>query len=227
VREKILIADDDDKLNELLQDIFDMEGYTVLTAYNGQEAIEQLQKNRDIKLLVLDLMMPGLDGWDVMQYALSRFDTKILVLTALGDEYSEVKVLQAGADDYVSKPFSREVLVERARRLVRRRQSEEEKDYVCEQLCVMPVAHKVYIRDQEVKLTIKEYQLLKLLMDNSGIVLSRGAIIERIWGVEYDGNDRTVDTHIKMLRKSLGSCSRHIRTVRGVGYYFEGEIRRE
>ncbi len=227
VKERILIADDDERLNRMLQDIFEMENYQVLTAYDGHEVINYLQKNRDIKLVVLDIMMPGLDGWDILEYVHSRFDTKILVLTALGDEQSELKALRAGADDFVSKPFSRAVLLERARRLVRERVGEEEQDYVCGDIRIRPVSHKVYLDGEELSLTIKEYELLKLLMDNSGIVLPREAIIERIWGVEYDGNDRTVDTHIKMLRRSLGDSSGYIRTVRGVGYYFDGTITRQ
>jgi DNA-binding response OmpR family regulator len=227
VKEKILIADDDERLNQMLRDIFEMENYQVLAAYDGHEVISYLQKIRDIKLVILDVMMPGLDGWDILEYVHNRFDTKILVLTALGDEQSELKALRAGADDFVSKPFSRAVLLERAGRLVRERVGEEELDYVCGDIRIRPVSHKVYLGDQELSLTIKEYELLKLLMDNSGIVLPREAIIERIWGVEYDGNDRTVDTHIKMLRRSLGSSSGYIRTVRGVGYYFDGTISRQ
>ena len=226
MQEKILIADDDDRLNEMLCDFFEMDNYKVFSAKNGQETIELLQKNKGIKLLVLDIMMPGLDGWDVLEYVRSRFGLKILVLTALGDEESELRALRAGADDYVSKPFGREILLERARRLIRDRRQEEDQEYVCEELRVQPVSHRVFLREKEISLTIKEYQLLILLLDNSGIILPREVIIDRIWGVEFDGNDRTVDTHIKMLRRSLGDYSSHIRTVRGAGYYFDGDITR-
>ena len=227
MRERILVADDDERLNHMLQEIFKLDDYQVVAAYDGHEVVNLLQKNRDIKLIVLDIMMPGLDGWDILDYVHNRFDSKILVLTALGDEESELKALKAGADDYVSKPFNRAVLLERVRRLIRERVVEEEQDYICDDIRMRPVAHKVFLNESELSLTIKEYQLLKLLMDNSGIVLPREVIIERIWGMEYDGNDRTVDTHIKMLRRSLGKASGHIKTVRGVGYYFEGTITRK
>lgn len=220
-----MIADDDDRVNELLQEIFTMEGYEVAVAYDGEEAIHMLEQDEEIHLLVLDVMMPKLDGWDVLEYVKKTFDVKVLILTALGSEMDEVRGLRAGADDYVSKPFRRAVLLERARRLLNEYRLVQTKDYYCGELCLKQAECKVYIGSEELKLTTKEYQLLQLLVKNNKMVLDRDTILDKIWGVGYDGNDRTVDTHIKMLRHSLGErYNKYIRTVRGVGYCFDGEV---
>ena len=220
---RILVADDDRRINELLQDIFTMEGYEVLSARDGEEAVHILE-TEEIDLMLLDVMMPGLDGWTVLDYAKRQYDTKILMLTALTDEGSEVRGLREGADDYVAKPFRRAVLLERVRRLIEERRGKREKDIVCQGLRVSRSEFKVYADDQECRLTGKEYQLLLLLMQNHGIVLNRDMILEKIWGIAYSGNDRTIDTHIKMLRRSIGDYGAYIRTIRGIGYSFEGEV---
>lgn len=223
--EKILIADDDDRINELLQEIFEMEGYEVRAAYDGEEAIRILEEDGDIHLLILDIMMPELNGWEVLEYVKKNFDVKVLILTALGGEVDEVRGLRSGADDYVAKPFKRAVLLERARRLISDYRMNNERDYVCGGLRVRQIERKAYIGETELKLTTKEYQLLLLLIRNAKIVMDRDTILNKIWGVDYEGNDRAVDTHIKMLRHSLGDeYSRYIRTVRGVGYCFDGEV---
>lgn len=221
---KILIADDDIRINELLQDIFEMEGYDVFIAYDGEEAIRILEQNENIALMILDVMMPGLDGWEVLDYVKQKFEVRVLMLTALSDEGSEVRGLRRGADDYVTKPFRRAVLLERARRLLREHRDTQEKDFVCDGLRLSQAECKVYADGEEVKLTTKEYQLLLLLMKNNKIVMNRDVILEKIWGIDYDGNDRTIDTHIKMLRRSLGDFGGCIRTIRGIGYSFEGEV---
>lgn len=223
---RILIADDDSRVNELLQEIYEMEGYEVLTAFDGEEALAVLEKEA-VDLLVLDVMMPGLDGWDVLDCVKRQYETKVLMLTALGNEHSEVKGLRLGADDYVAKPFKRAVLVERSRRLIEENRRKREKDLYRNGLRICQSECKVYIDGAESKLTAKEYQLLLLLMENHDIVLSREVILERIWGIAYDKNDRTIDTHIKMLRRSIGEYGSCIRTIRGIGYSFEGEVTSE
>ena len=221
----ILVVDDDIRINELLCDIFSVEGYDTISAFDGEQALKKLEKNKDIDLVVLDVMMPEFDGWEVLKYLKNNTDCKVLMLTALSDEKSEVKAIRSGADDYVAKPFKRAVLLERAKRLVQERAKEKSLRYECDGLVLSVMEHKVYIDGNEVKMTAKEFNLLHLLMKNSSIVLSRETILDKIWGYIYDGNDRTIDTHIKMLRHSIGDYSDKIRTVRGVGYSFEGEVK--
>lgn len=220
----ILIVDDDKRLNGLLEDIFITEGYEVISAYDGEEAIHILEGNPGIPLMILDVMLPEFDGWQVLSYVKEHFDTKVIMLTALSDEYSEAKGLRNGADDYVLKPFKRAALVERARRLLVGFAKQSGSELACEGLKILQKEMKVFTDGEEIKITAKEYQLLLLLMKNSPNVLERDVILEKIWGFEYDGNDRTIDTHIKMLRRSLGDYGEKIRTIRGVGYSFEGEV---
>lgn len=221
---KILIADDDIRINELLQDIFLMEGYEVVSALDGEQALQILERDKEIDLLILDVMMPVLSGWDVLRYIRERFDTKIVMLTALSNEASEVRGLRDGADDYIAKPFSRAVLVERVRRLVEQKTISEMRDLVFQDLCLCQSNCKVYMGEQEIRLTYKEYQLLLLFLSNSNIALSREQILDSIWGIDYEGENRVVDTQIKLLRRSLGEYGRYIRTIRGVGYCFDGEV---
>ena len=171
-------------------------------------------------------MLPEIDGWDVLDYVKSHFATKIIMLTAITDEYSEAKGLRSGADDYVVKPFKRAALIERAKRLIGYSVDEATCDLVSEGIRVSQKEMKVYLDGEEIRITPKEFQLLLLLMKNSPAVLNRDKILEKVWGFEYDGNDRTIDTHIKMLRQSLAFYGEKIRTVRGTGYSFEGEVRK-
>ncbi len=221
----ILVVDDDIRINELLVDIFTSDGYDTLCAFDGEQALKMIEKHKNIDLIVLDVMMPEFDGWEVLSFVKDNTDCKVLMLTALTDEKSEVKAIRSGADDYVAKPFKRAVLLERAKRLIQERTKEKSRRYECDTLVLSVMEHKVYIDKEEVKLTAKEFNLLHLLMKNSSIVLTREAILDKIWGYVYDGNDRTIDTHIKMLRHSIGRYSDKIRTVRGVGYSFEGEVK--
>ena len=220
----ILIVDDDKKLNGLLEDIFETEGFNVITAYDGEAAVAVLDKNPEIPLVILDVMLPELDGWQVLSYIKEHYDSKVIMLSALSDEYSEAKGLRNGADDYVVKPFKRAALIERAKRLMVGFRKESSSELICENLRVLQKEMKVLICTEEIKITPKEYQLLLLFMKNSRTVLERDMILGKIWGFEYCGNDRTIDTHIKMLRQSLGDYGDRIRTVRGVGYCFEGEV---
>ena len=222
---KILVVDDDRRINELLVDIFSMEGFDVMSAYDGEEAIEILDKIGDIDLIILDVMMPKIDGWDMLAYVKSRFDVKVLMLTALGEEDDEVRGIRSGADDFVVKPFKRAVLLERVKRLINDFKDRNNVSYVCEDLTLSQNECRAYIGGEPIRMTTKEYQLLLLLMKNAKLALSREAILNKVWGFEYDGNDRTIDTHIKMLRHSLGDYGVRIRTIRGMGYSFDGEVK--
>lgn len=224
MKQKILVVDDDKRINDLLRDIFTIEGYEVISAFDGEEAIDIIESAGDIPLMILDVMLPEIDGWDVLDYVKKHFDTKVIMLTAITDEYSEAKGLRCGADDYVIKPFKRAALIERVKRLIDCSFGEGSCDIVSGGIRVSQKEMKVYVDGEEIRITPKEYQLLLLLMKNSPSVLNRDKILEKVWGFEYDRNDRTIDTHIKMLRQSLGSYGDKIRTVRGTGYSFEGEI---
>lgn len=222
---KILVVDDDRRINDLLEDILTMEGYNVIKAYDGEEAIEVLDNIDDIDLVLLDVMMPKIDGWDMLAYIKSRFDIKVLMLTALGDEEDEVKGIRSGADDFVVKPFKRGVLLERMKRLLGDIKDRNSTDYVCDNMMLCQRECRVYVNGEPVRMTTKEYQLLLLLMKNPRRALARDVILDKVWGFEYDGNDRTIDTHIKMLRQSLGEYGERIRTIRGMGYSFDGEVK--
>lgn len=222
---KILVVDDDIRINELLEDIFTMEGFEVLRAFDGDEAIEILDNVDDIDLVVLDVMMPKIDGWDMLAYIKSRFDIKVLMLTALSEEDDEVRGIRSGADDFIIKPFKRAVLVERVKRLLSEYKDRNNINYICDDMTLSQSECRVYIKGEPVKMTTKEYQLLLLLMKNPRRALAREVILDKIWGFEYDGNDRTIDTHIKMLRRSLGDYGERIRTIRGMGYSFDGEVK--
>lgn len=222
---KILIVDDDRRINELLEDVFTMEGFEVLCAFDGDEAIEILDSVDDIEVVILDIMLPKIDGWEMLAYIKSHFDVKVLMLTALSEEDDEVRGIRSGADDFVVKPFKRAVLLERVKRLVNDYKERNNVTFVCNDLTLSQSECRVYVRGEPIKMTTKEYQLLLLLMKNAKLALSREVILNKVWGFEYDGNDRTIDTHIKMLRHTLGDYGERIRTIRGMGYSFDGEVK--
>ncbi len=224
MKKKILIVDDDKRINDLLKDIFTIEGYEVVCAFDGEEAIQAVENDKDIPLMILDVMLPEIDGWEVLNYVKTHFDIKVIMLTAVTDEFSEARGIRDGADDYVVKPFKRAALIERAKRLTGYSFDENTCDLLSGRLRVSQKEMKVYFDCEELRITPKEYQLLLLLMKNCPNVLNRDTILEKIWGYEYNGNDRTIDTHIKMLRHSLGEYGEMIRTVRGTGYSFDGEV---
>lgn len=222
---KILVVDDDRRINELLDDIFTMEGFEVYRAFDGEEAIEILDNIDDIEVVILDVMMPKIDGWEMLAYIRMHYDVKVLMLTALSEEDDEVRGIRSGADDFIVKPFKRAVLLERVKRLVSGSKDRSSITYVCDDLTLSQNECRAYIKGEPIRMTTKEYQLLLLLMKNARLALTREAILNKIWGFEYDGNDRTIDTHIKMLRHSLGEYGDRIRTIRGMGYSFDGEVK--
>ncbi len=222
---KILVVDDDRRINELLDDIFTMEGFEVYRAFDGEEAIEILDNIDGIEVVILDVMMPKIDGWEMLAYIRMHYDVKVLMLTALSEEDDEVRGIRSGADDFIVKPFKRAILLERVKRLVSGSKDRSSITYVCEDLMLSQNECRAYIKGEPIRMTTKEYQLLLLLMKNARLALTREAILNKIWGFEYDGNDRTIDTHVKMLRHSLGEYGERIRTIRGMGYSFDGEVK--
>ncbi len=217
----LLIVDDDDLLRDLLKEVLEEEGYQVYAAEDGEQALDLFWEHSDISLVILDVMMPKVDGMAVLEEIRERADIPVMMLTALGDSNSELSCLRKGASDFVSKPFHYEILVERVKNLLKLVKTE---NMECVQRGILeldPTTHKVYVEGEEIVLNNKEFQLLEFLMNNANIVLTREKILDRIWGYDYEGDMRTIDTHVKMLRANLGVAGRYIKTIRGVGYSFD------
>lgn len=219
----LLVADDDDLLRNLVKEVLEDEGYQVYAAADGQETVDIFWEHPEIALVILDIMMPKMDGIEVLQEIRERTDIPVLMLTALGDSSSELSCLRNGASDFVSKPFHYDILVERVKNLLRLTKAQNLEKMELGMLEIDPVAHKVFVQKEEIILNNKEFQLLEFLVNNQNIVLSREKILDRIWGYDYEGDIRTIDTHVKMLRANLKEAGSYIKTVRGVGYSFEVE----
>lgn len=220
----LLIADDDDLLRNLVKEVLEDEGYQVYTAADGQETVDIFWEHPEIALVILDIMMPKMDGIEVLQEIRERTDIPVLMLTALGDSSSELSCLRNGASDFVSKPFHYDILVERVKNLLRLTKAQNLEKMELGMLAIDPVAHKVFVQKEEIILNNKEFQLLEFLVNNQNIVLSREKILDRIWGYDYEGDIRTIDTHVKMLRANLKEAGSYIKTIRGVGYSFEVKV---
>lgn len=216
---KLLICDDEALIREVIKEYLMLENYEVLEAENGTEAVD-LVKNNDIDLVVMDIMMPKMDGYQAIKEIKKLKDIPFIVLSARSEEFDKLIGFDIGIDDYVTKPFSPKELVARIKAVLKRTQNETEV-LQYETLVLNILAHEVTIDDKEVILTPKEYDLLKYLMQNKNIALSRDTILSNIWGYDFYGDERTVDTHVKTLRNNLGKYRDNIKTVRGMGYKFE------
>lgn len=216
MKHRILIADDDSALRRLLSDILETEDYDVLLACDGQDALDQFFAHRDISLCILDVMMPKYTGYEVLDTIREHSNVPVIMLTALGDETDELKGFHKGANDYVAKPFSFPILLARVARLFQEKKSV----YENQDLKVDLDGHVVWVCGEEIQLTPKEFSILTLFIANEGQVLSRDQVLDKAWSYDYDGETRTVDTHVKMLRKKLGVCGEYIATARGIGYKF-------
>lgn len=215
---KILVADDDQNIAELLRLYLEKEGYTVVLAADGEQAIERFNaENPDIVLL--DIMMPKLDGWQVCRDIRKKSNCPIIMVTAKGETFDKVLGLELGADDYMVKPFDAKEVVARIKAVLRRTEKPvEEKVLRLGELSVNPTRHVVQVSGETVNLTLKEFELLCLLLDNPGVVFTRDQLLNQIWGYSFDGESRTVDVHVRHLRQKLGDCGNYIETVRGIGY---------
>lgn len=220
----LLLADDDELLRSLVKEILEEEGYIVYEAVNGTEALHIFYEHSDLALVILDVMMPEIDGIEVLNDIRKLSDIPVLMLTALGDSNSELLGLRSGANDYVSKPFHYEILLERIKNLLKMFNTRGLMNSTIGILTVDFDGRKVFVKEEEVVLNNKEFQLLEYLISNQGIVLSREKILDRIWGYDYEGDIRTIDTHVKMLRANLGKAGSYIKTIRGVGYSFEEDV---
>ena len=218
---RILVADDDPIFRELVSDIIKKEGYQSIEASDGEQAINIFFGSNKIDLVILDVMMPVYDGWEVLKEIRERSDVPIIMLTALGDERHEVSGLEQGADDYIAKPFSYEIFVARINGILRKLKKNHQAMQTVGEIGIYQATHRVLVRDQEIELNRKEYNLLLYLVENENRILLREQVLNRIWGYDFDGDIRTIDTHIKTLRAKLGACGSYIKTVRGTGYLFE------
>ncbi len=219
---KLLIVDDEEMIRMLIKKYAEFEGYEVFEAKNGLECIEMV-RNNDYDVIIMDVMMPELDGFSAAKEIRKIKNIPMIILSARGEEYDRIHGFEMGVDDYVVKPFSPKELMLRVGAVLRRSVAKEPKRDVLEfeGLSIDLLSRKVYVDGAKVDLSPKEYEILVFLAKNKNIAISRERFISEIWGYDYDGFDRTLDTHIKMLRKNLGVYSKFIGTVRSVGYIFE------
>lgn len=219
---KILVVDDESRMRKLVKDFLVKKQYKVLEAGDGEEAIEVFFGNKDISLIILDVMMPKMDGWEVCKEIRKFSKVPIIMLTAKSEENDELKGFELGVDEYISKPFSPKILVARVDAILRRA-NKIGADMTIEagDIKIDKAAHIVKVKDKEIELSFKEFELLTYFIENKGIALSRENILNNVWNYYYFGDARTIDTHVKKLRSKLGDCGDYIKTVWGMGYKFE------
>lgn len=220
---KILVVDDESRMRKLVKDFLVRKEYDVLEAGDGEAALDIFYKNKDIALIILDVMMPKLNGWEVVKEIRENSQVPIIMLTAKGDESDELMGFTLGVDEYVTKPFSPKILVARVEAILRRTGKTEEDSEVLEMGGIMldKTAHRVLVDGKEVELSYKEFELLNYFMENAGIALSREKILDAVWNYDYFGDARTIDTHVKKLRSKMGEKGDYIKTIWGMGYKFE------
>lgn len=218
----ILIVDDESRMRKLIKDFLMQKNYHILEAADGEEALKVFEENQNIiNLILLDVMMPKLDGWSVLRQIRQTSKVPIIMLTARGEEQDELFGFELGVDEYIAKPFSPKILVARVEAILKRTQSEklELKDYGG--ITIDPEGRTVKVDGKQVDMSLREYELLKYLVDNANIALSRDKILNNVWNYDYYGDSRTIDSHIKKIRHKLGKKGKYIETMRGVGYKFE------
>lgn len=219
---KILVVDDESRMRKLVKDFLVKSSYEVLEAADGSEAVDTFFNQQDIALIVLDVMMPRMDGWQVCREIRSYSKVPIIMLTAKGDERDELQGFQLGVDEYISKPFSPKILVARIEAILRRtNQTAAEECLKIGGIEIDKAAHMVSIGGQPVDLSYKEFELLTYFAENKGIALSREKILNNVWNYDYFGDARTIDTHVKKLRSKMGEKGDCIKTIWGLGYKFE------
>ena len=218
----ILVADDEARMRKLVKDFLNKNEYKVLEASNGEEALKVFEENKNkINAILLDVMMPKLDGWSVLRQIRQDSKVPIIMLTARGEEQDELFGFELGVDEYISKPFSPKILVARVEALLKRTRAEENgtKDYGG--IIIDSKGRTVTVDGKQIEMSLREYELLKYLVDNKGIALSRDKILNNVWNYDYYGDSRTIDSHIKKIRHKLGKKGKYIQTIRGIGYKFE------
>ena len=216
---KIIVADDEQLIRKLVKDFLAKEDYDVLEAENGAEAIKLFEENPDTALLILDIMMPEIDGWEVCRQVRQKSQVPVMMLTARSQDFDQITGFDAGADDYVTKPFSPVVLVKRVEALLRRNTSSAKKGNDFWGLTIDSDAHEVKINSKPITLTVKEFKILEKLINSTERVYSREQLLDDVWGLDYYGDTRAVDSHVARLRTKLGEWGeKHLKTVYGLGY---------
>lgn len=219
---KILVVDDESRMRKLVRDFLEKQNFAVLEAGDGSEALDIFFDNQDIALIILDVMMPKMDGWQVCREVRGYSEVPIIMLTARSDERDELQGFELGVDEYISKPFSPKILVARVEAILRRtNQVTDDETIEYGGITIDKAAHVVSIDGNPIDLSYKEFELLTYFMENKGIVLSREKILNSVWNYDYFGDARTIDTHVKKLRSKLGDKGDLIKTVWGMGYKLE------
>ena len=221
--ENMLVVDDEARMRKLVKDFLSIKGYRVMEAENGEDAVEKFMANRDIKLILLDVMMPKMDGWETLRIIRENSNMPIIMLTARSEERDELQGFSLGVDEYITKPFSPKILVARVEAILRRSFGVEEEKIEMGGIVIDKAAHEVSIDGKIVELSYKEFELLNYFMENKGIALSREKILNNVWNYDYFGDARTIDTHVKKLRAKMGTKGEYIKTIWGMGYKFEVE----
>ena len=221
-RLKILVVDDESRMRKLIRDFLTKSGYEVLEAENGEEAVDIFLEEKDIALIILDVMMPKMDGWETCREIRKNSKVPIIMLTAKSSEEDELKGFELGVDEYISKPFSPKILVARVEAVLRRSNAGSDEILTVGDIVIDKSAHRVTVEGREVELSYKEFELLTYFAENRGIALSREKILNNVWNYDYFGDARTIDTHVKKLRSKLGEKGgEYIKTIWGMGYKFE------
>lgn len=218
---KILVVDDESRIRKIIRDFLVREGYVVCEAEDGEAALDIFCSNNDIDLIIMDVMMPKMDGWQLCKEVRKLSKVPILMLTAKSEEQDELKGFESGVDEYISKPFSPKILTARVNALLRRTTGDSEEILDIAGITVNKIAHTVTIDGKEIDLSFKEFELLTYFMENRGIALSREKILNNVWNYDYYGDARTIDTHVKKLRSKMGEKGKFISTIWGMGYKFE------
>ena len=218
---KILVVDDEARMRKLVKDFLSIKGYIVLEAQDGEEALKVFDANKDVKLILLDVMMPKMDGFEVLEAIRQYSKVPVMMLTARSEERDELEGYKLGVDEYITKPFSPKILVASVEAVLRSTVGEAEDRLIAGAIEIDKVARSVYIDKKPVDLSFKEYELLTYFIENKGIALSREKILSSVWNYDYFGDARTIDTHVKKLRAKMGERGDYIKTVWGMGYKFE------
>ncbi len=221
---KILVVDDESRMRKLVKDFLIKDGYIVLEAGDGQQALDMFYEDKDIALIILDVMMPKRDGWEVCREIRTESKVPIIMLTAKSEERDELLGFELGVDEYISKPFSPKILAARVSAILRRtNQSSNNQVIEFGGIKINKIAHSVIVDGKEIDLSYKEFELLTYFFENKGVALSREKILNNVWNYDYFGDARTIDTHVKKLRGKLGDKGDMIKTIWGMGYKFDTE----
>ncbi len=222
-KNKILVVDDESRMRKLLKDFLIKSDFAVLEAEDGEEALEVFFNAKDISLVILDVMMPKMDGYEVCKTIRKYSQVPIIMLTAKGEERDELQGFKLGVDEYITKPFSPKILVARVEAILRRSKSNQSDAIELGGIKMDKAAHQVFVDGEPIELSYKEFELLEYFLDNKGIALSREKILNNVWNYDYFGDARTIDTHVKKLRSKMGAKGEYIKTIWGMGYKFECE----